>query len=234
MSDRNQNQEELNSPVATENGAHMANLESETTRLSEADSSELAASESVASEPVASESAVSDPHLYQQRTMHNAAPRPFKPRQFLFGLALSAGGVGLMLFVAAGALHDVGAGGAISLPATGLCMILGLMMLGGGFGQMAISSPRFDDTEFQRMLNGEMPDDDDDEGAGSVSYSAGTKSSNGLLDDSNSPEVVSDESVSSDHDQLSADDSASKKRGREETNDNFVSTVLSDVVASHG
>lgn len=81
--------------------------------------------------------------------------RPFKPRQFLFGLALAGGGMGLMLFVAAGALHDVGAGGAVSLPATGLCMIIGLMLLGGGFGQMAISAPKFDDTEFQRLLAGE-------------------------------------------------------------------------------
>lgn len=84
--------------------------------------------------------------------------RPFKPRQFLFGLALATGGMGLMLFVAAGALHDAGAGGAVSLPATGLCMIIGLMLLGGGFGQMAISSPKLDETEFQRLLAGGATD----------------------------------------------------------------------------
>lgn len=165
-----------------------------------------------------------------QAEFRRAESRPFKPRQFLFGLALSAGGMGLMLFVAAGALHDAGAGGAVSLPATGLCMILGLMLLGGGFGQMAISSPRFDDTEFQRMLNGEMLDHDEDSDETGFDLSS-DKASSGLIDDSNSD----NRPVGGDEDSPNQSEVAtSKKREEAETRDGFVSTVISDVVASQG
>ena len=79
--------------------------------------------------------------------------RPIRKRRFLLGLLLAAGGMGLMLFVAAGALHAAGASGSLSLPTVALAMIIGLMLLGGGFGIMATSAAVLDDGEFERLMN---------------------------------------------------------------------------------
>ena len=78
--------------------------------------------------------------------------RPMQIRRFFSGLIFSTCGIVLMLTVAAGTLQSFGAQGRLSLPAVGLCMIVGLMLLGGGFGIMATSSPVFDDNEFERMI----------------------------------------------------------------------------------
>ncbi len=78
--------------------------------------------------------------------------RPMQKARFVWGLFLSASGMGLMLVVAAGALHGAGVNGRLSLPVVGLCMIIGLMLLGGGFGIMATASPTFDDDEFDRLM----------------------------------------------------------------------------------
>ncbi len=82
-------------------------------------------------------------------------PKPARPMQikrFLSGLVFAAGGIGLMLCVAVGALQDAGADGKLSLPAVAICMVIGLMLLGGGFGVMATAAPTFDDGEFDRLL----------------------------------------------------------------------------------
>lgn len=78
--------------------------------------------------------------------------RPMQIKRFLSGLMFAAGGIGLMLCVAAGALQDAGADGKLSLPAVAICMVIGLMLLGGGFGVMATAAPTFDDGEFDRLL----------------------------------------------------------------------------------
>ncbi len=63
-----------------------------------------------------------------------------------------------MLMVAAGTLQNLGVDGRLSLPAVGLCMIVGLMLLGGGFGIMATSAGTFDDGEFDRLMEaGNLP-----------------------------------------------------------------------------
>lgn len=99
-------------------------------------------------------------------------PKPVRPMQlkrFLSGLVFAAGGIGLMLCVAVGALQDAGADGDLSLPAVAICMVIGLMLLGGGFGVMATAAPTFDDGEFERLLrkgnqtlSGELTDDEKD------------------------------------------------------------------------
>jgi len=78
--------------------------------------------------------------------------QPMQKRRFASGLAIATSGIGLMMFVAMGALRDVGADGHFSLPAVALCMVIGLMMLGGGFGIMATAAPKFDDDEFERLM----------------------------------------------------------------------------------
>ncbi|HIE99026.1 MAG TPA: hypothetical protein EYG03_13210 [Planctomycetes bacterium] len=84
--------------------------------------------------------------------------RPMRKLRFLTGLVLSACGVATMLMVAAGTLQNLGVNGRLSLPAVGLCMIVGLMLLGGGFGIMATSAATFDDREFDRLMEaGNLP-----------------------------------------------------------------------------
>ncbi len=78
--------------------------------------------------------------------------------RFLTGLGLSTCGVATMLMVAAGTLQHLGVTGRLSLPVVGLCMIVGLMLLGGGFGIMATSAATFDDGEFDRLMEaGNLP-----------------------------------------------------------------------------
>ena len=81
------------------------------------------------------------------------------------GLVLSTTGIGLMLAVAVGTLQNAGMNGRLSLPAVGVCMIIGLILLGGGFGIMATAAPRFDDDEFDRLVS-ESDDSDSDSDAG--------------------------------------------------------------------
>lgn len=82
-------------------------------------------------------------------------PTPMRIKRFLFGMLIAAGGIALMLIVAFGMLQGWGVNKNLSLPAIGLCMILGLMMLGGGFGVMATAAGTFDDDEFDRLMAGE-------------------------------------------------------------------------------
>ncbi len=78
--------------------------------------------------------------------------QPFQVQRFIVGLASSASGIALMLAVAMGILQYYGADGRLSLPAVGLCMIVGLMLLGGGFGLMATSTATFENGSFDRWL----------------------------------------------------------------------------------
>lgn len=85
-------------------------------------------------------------------SMHSPAARPMQIRRFIFGLLLSTFGLGGMLMVAVSAFRGGRFAGDLSLPAIGLSMIAGLMLLGGGFGIMATASPTFDDQEFERLV----------------------------------------------------------------------------------
>ena len=93
----------------------------------------------------------------------NATPpssrsRPLQRGRFAAGLLFATGGILLMLIVAVGALQSAGADGRLSLPVVALCMIIGLMLLGGGFGVMATAVPTFDDDEFDRLVQaGNIP-----------------------------------------------------------------------------
>lgn len=91
-------------------------------------------------------------------TPQPSSARPMQKGRFFTGMLFAGGGIGLMLCVAVGALHSAGASGNLSLPSVALCMIAGLMLLGGGFGVMATAAPRFDDNEFDRLMRaGDLP-----------------------------------------------------------------------------
>ena len=91
-----------------------------------------------------------------QTSASTSSARPMQIGRFLFGLLFSGIGLTLMLLVAVGTIQGFGMHGRLSLPAIGLTMILGLMLLGGGFGVMATAAPRFDENEFNRQMIGDM------------------------------------------------------------------------------
>ena len=91
-----------------------------------------------------------------QTSASTSSARPMQIGRFLFGLLFSGIGLTLMLLVAVGTIKGFGMHGRLSLPAIGLSMIMGLMLLGGGFGVMATAAPRFDDNEFNRQMIGDM------------------------------------------------------------------------------
>lgn len=99
-------------------------------------------------------------HNIGDLSRHPNAGQPPRPSQkkclqrgrFALGLVLSTIGVGTILMVAVGSLQQVGVRGQISMPIVGLCIIGGVMLLGGGFGLMATAAAGFDEDEFERLM----------------------------------------------------------------------------------
>ena len=84
---------------------------------------------------------------------HPPAPAPrMKKDRFAVGLLLSSAGIGVLLMVAIGMLQQLGASGQYSLPVIVITAVVGIMMLGGGFGLMATASGSFDDGEFECLM----------------------------------------------------------------------------------
>ncbi len=77
--------------------------------------------------------------------------RRFQPLRFSLGLLSTTSGVALILGVGFRVLEMRGVGGDFSLPMTGISVLIGVMLLGGGFGVMATSSSGFDEGEFDRL-----------------------------------------------------------------------------------
>ena len=88
--------------------------------------------------------------------------QPMQVGRFLMGMLTSAVGVTTMLVVAFGVFQGWGMDERLSLPVIAISMILGLMLLGGGFGVMATSAGTFDDDEFERLMAGEQRRFDED------------------------------------------------------------------------
>ena len=96
------------------------------------------------------------------RPVRQRGGRAMQKGRFLLGLMLSAVGIVTMLLVALGMFRVMGIEGQLSLPVVAVCMIIGLMLLGGGFGIMATASPTFDDDEFERLMNESCSDENTD------------------------------------------------------------------------
>lgn len=84
----------------------------------------------------------------------NDAPKTikqFQPLRFAVGLSCTASGVALILGVGLRVveMHDVSSD--FAMPLVAVCVLTGVMLLGGGFGVMATSSSGFDDAEFDRL-----------------------------------------------------------------------------------
>ncbi|MEJ7592746.1 MAG: hypothetical protein WKF77_14455 [Planctomycetaceae bacterium] len=75
----------------------------------------------------------------------------FQPLRFAMGLLSTASGVALILGVGVRVIEMRNIGGDFTMPLIGICVLIGVMLLGGGFGIMATSSSGFDEDEFERL-----------------------------------------------------------------------------------
>ena len=86
------------------------------------------------------------------RTQPASQPiRKFQPLRFAMGLLSTTSGVALILGVALRVFELRDISGDFAMPLNGICVLIGVMMLGGGFGIMATSSSGFDEDEFDRL-----------------------------------------------------------------------------------
>ena len=77
--------------------------------------------------------------------------RKFQPRRFALGLLVTASGVALILGVGLCAIEMQNIGNDFTMPLIGICLLIAVMLLVGGFGVMATSSSGFDEDEFDRL-----------------------------------------------------------------------------------
>jgi len=77
--------------------------------------------------------------------------RKFQPLRFAKGLFCTASGVALILGVGLRVIEMKNVGADFSMPLIGISLLIGVMLLGGGFGVMATSSSGFDEDEFDRL-----------------------------------------------------------------------------------
>ena len=79
------------------------------------------------------------------------ANRKFQPLRFATGLLSTAAGVALILGVGFRIIETQGIGDDFAMLLIAVCVLAGVMLLGGGFGVMVTSSSGFDEEEFDRL-----------------------------------------------------------------------------------
>ncbi len=77
--------------------------------------------------------------------------RKFRPGRFAIGLLSTTGGAALILGIGFRVVEMQDVGGDFTMPLVGTLVLIGVMLLGGGFGVMATSSSGFDEEEFERL-----------------------------------------------------------------------------------
>jgi len=75
----------------------------------------------------------------------------FQPLRFAVGLLCTSAGVALILGVGLRVIETRSVGGDFTMPLIGIGVLMGVMLVGGGFGVMATSSSGFDEAEFDRL-----------------------------------------------------------------------------------
>ena len=83
--------------------------------------------------------------------------RALRVRHFAIGLLLTSSGVAILLLVALGAIQQSGMAVGLPLLVVAIFAIIGIMLLGGGFGLMATATPGLDDGEFNRLMHAGDP-----------------------------------------------------------------------------
>lgn len=82
-----------------------------------------------------------------------ALQRKLRPARFAAGLSLTTLGVAIILTFATHMVDVQQIGGSLTLVLVGSGVLSGVICLGGGFGLMTTAASRFDDQEFERLLD---------------------------------------------------------------------------------
>ena len=78
----------------------------------------------------------------------------FRLLRFTVGLLLTSMGITAILLVGFSLIHVRNFGTDLALPVVGLSVLVGILLLGGGFGLMATSGARIDTVEFNTSFDG--------------------------------------------------------------------------------
>ena len=79
------------------------------------------------------------------------AIKQFQPLRFTVGLCCTASGVAIILGIGLRVVEMQDVSNDFAMPLIAVCVLTGVMLLGGGFGVMATSSSGFDEAEFDRL-----------------------------------------------------------------------------------
>lgn len=77
--------------------------------------------------------------------------KQFQPLRFVVGLSCTSSGVAIILGVGLRVVEMHNISNDFAMPLVAVCVLTGVMLLGGGFGVMATSSSGFDEAEFDRL-----------------------------------------------------------------------------------
>lgn len=77
--------------------------------------------------------------------------RKFQPLRFSMGLLCTAAGVALIFGAGLRVIEMRGVVSDFTMPLIWIAVLMGVMLVGGGFGVMATSSSGFDEAEFDRL-----------------------------------------------------------------------------------
>jgi hypothetical protein len=79
-------------------------------------------------------------------------PRSFRPVRFASGLAITTAGMSAFLLVGIRIMELRALAGDFVLPLVGVTVLVGIVLLGGGFGLMATAAAGFDEREFEQSI----------------------------------------------------------------------------------
>ncbi len=81
----------------------------------------------------------------------SASVRKFKPARFAMGLLCTTCGMAMILGIGIRVIEMRQLGDDLAMPVVAVCVIIGIVLLCGGFGIMTTSSSGFDEAEFDRL-----------------------------------------------------------------------------------
>ncbi len=113
------------------------------------------------SSPSDADSGRLEPMHVANATGQSQPPRPLKPLRFALGMLLTGFGMAIILLIGIRLIEVRLTGGDVAMPFVAVGVLIGVILLGGGFAIMASSSSGFDEDEFDRLAE-----------AGNISVSA--------------------------------------------------------------
>lgn len=84
-------------------------------------------------------------------TQMQTEPGKFQIRRFATGFGIAAGGMTVILMIAARVLDPHSVGGRFAMPLVAIGVLSGVVLIGAGFAMMVVASPGFEEQDAGRM-----------------------------------------------------------------------------------